>query len=369
MSSDAVESDVTARPTRTVEFDYVRILAAAAVVFIHAAATAVARLDSGDVWNPLFLLRNYATFSVPAFIFISGALVWTKPPASGGRAYVRFLGHRLRAVVPAYLIWSAVYWLITYSGYGWEKRGTGGGAGALGFIWQVVTGTAWVHLYFVPLVVLIYAITPPAAKLIFRSRSGALAVSIALALVWILVAPTFAHVPGVEVAGRLFGYMPFAVCGAWYELRRQERVASGMGVGRGWLVYLTAGIAMQTLYATGVVGPWPRMAEYLVRLGWTVAIIVGLAGAFAVVAQRLGFTVRPAKFLSSLTYWVFLMHPALLLLFYGLVRKAGATQLWTEPRYVVLKWAFACFGSFLLAAGYRVLTRLMREHSSADSSR
>lgn len=360
MSREALADDVTGPRKRAIEFDYMRIVAAAAVVFIHAAATAVARLESGDVWNPLFLLRAYATAAVPIFIFISGALVWTRPPARGSRAYFRFLGHRLRAVIPAYLVWTTVYWLITYSGYGWTSRGTGGRAGIVGFLWRVVTGTQWVHLYFVPLIVLIYAITPIAAKLIYRSPKAAFAVSVGLALAWIQVMPALSDLPGIEVVGRLFGYMPYAVCGAWYWLRRQERATPDVRDGLGWLGWLALGIVSQTLYATATVGPWPVSFEYVARLGWTVAIIVGLAGASVWVAGRFGFTVAPSQYLAPLTYWVFLMHPALLMVFYAMVRAAGLTRMWTDPQYVVLKWAFALIGSFVLAASYRHFTKAVR---------
>lgn len=345
---------------RISEFDFVRILAAAAVVYIHSAYTAVSRLQSGDVWGPLFLTHNYSFFAVPAFIFITGALVWTHPPDSGSRAYGQFLVHRLRVVVPAYLVWSAVFWFITYSGYGWSKPGTGGAAGIIGFLWQVLTGTAWMHLYFVPIIICVYALTPLAARVIGRSRVGALVLSVGLAMIMILVWPVVAvDAPGIEVVIRLISFLPYAVCGAWYALRHTEN-DEVTWVRSGWPGLLLGGLALQTLYVTGTLGTWPAPVAYAVRFVWVVAIILGLMGGCAELARRYAITLSPARVLASLTYWVFLIHPALLVVFYRISRSAGMPAVWSDPRYVILKWSFAFFCAFACAACYRWCTSRVR---------
>ncbi len=337
---------------RIAEFDSLRILAAAAVVTIHSASTAVVRLEDADVWNPLFLVHSYSFFAVPAFIFITGALVWTNPPERGFRAYGRFLVRRLRVVVPAYVLWSGVYWFITYSGYGWSKPGTGGAAGVGGFLWQVVTGSAWMHLYFVPIVICVYALTPVAAAVIGRSRAWALGLSVGLAAVTVVSEPLFRDVPGNEILTRLISLLPYAVCGAWYSLRQAE--IGGVAAGRfGWPAFLLGGLVLQTLYVTGTLGPWPAPAAYLVRLAWTIAVILGLVGMCVVIAKRYEITLRPARVLADLSYWVFLIHPALLMVFYHASRTAGMRALWSEPRYVILKWSFAFIGALACAAFYR----------------
>ena len=32
------------------------------------------------------------------------------------------------------------------------------------------------------------------------------------------------HMPGIEVPGRLLAHLPFAVCGAWYSMRRAQAI-------------------------------------------------------------------------------------------------------------------------------------------------
>ncbi len=332
---------------RIVEFDYMRIVAAVVVVFLHASAAAAANLPRDDVWNLLYLSRAWARFSVPAFVFITGALVWSRVPAPGIRAYGRFLGRRLRAVLPAYLAWSAIYWLIRYGGYA-PPEAAAPSHGLAGFVSALLNGTAWIHLYFVPLVVLVYVVTPVAARVIRISPALALVITVSATSIWMRSPQLAVGVP--ETLNRLLAYSPFAVCGAWYAIRRARTDVTGPWRIRAWPAWLAAGIALQTLYLTHVIGPWRAAVLYPVRVAWTVAITVGVAGACASLARRATSTRRAAHTLSPLTYQVYLAHPAMLAVAYWLLVATGAASLWGAPAYVPVKWAFALATSFVLAA-------------------
>ncbi len=355
---------------RVVEFDYLRIAAAAAVVFIHAAATAVTGLGRTSHWNPLLLLRAYSSVAVPAFIFITGALVWTRRPFDGPREYGRFMSRRLRAVLPAYVTFSAIYWLIKYSGYAWFPRGTGKTAGIGGFLRQLITGGAWVHLYFVPLIVLVYVLTPVGAWAIKRSPSVTFVASVGLSILWSATAHSFAGVPGIAVVGRFFAYLPFVVGGAWYAVR-MERLGGASKISlRAWLPLLIAGLALETLITTRMLGIPTGSLAVVLGIAWGMAVILGAAGGFAHLAVSATPTIRYAAALAPLTYVVYLAHPAVLVFYFGLTRVAHMPLLWSDPRFLVFKWGFALVAAFILAWTVKFLgERLSRRNRPGSLKR
>src|SRR5690606_3922411 len=98
-----------ARPAREYApiLDVIRIVAIIGVVTVHVIADHV----DPDSPTAVLLLRSILAIAVPAFVMMSGAL--NLDPAAMRHGTGTFLGRRLRRLVPATIVWTAVYVLMS----------------------------------------------------------------------------------------------------------------------------------------------------------------------------------------------------------------------------------------------------------------
>jgi peptidoglycan/LPS O-acetylase OafA/YrhL len=142
------------------EFDLIRATAALAVIAIHVTAGYMS-LPLGFIWNHL------VRFAVPLFIIISGFLLcWTDndlQPLSVTHFYTR----RLNRILWPYLIWTLIYtlvnaWLLHQSNL-WQLASV--------FGQNLLWGNASYHLYFIIIIIQMYALYP--LLRVWHHRSGA----------------------------------------------------------------------------------------------------------------------------------------------------------------------------------------------------
>ncbi len=95
---------MSGRPVRRLDWDLLRVLCMAAVVYLHAAASAL-RESSGLVWHWANLVSSLATAAVPLFFMLSGALLLSEDKTAS-------LSHLFRRRLPRLLVpllaWSGV---------------------------------------------------------------------------------------------------------------------------------------------------------------------------------------------------------------------------------------------------------------------
>lgn len=162
-----------ARPYSPV-LDAIRITATVAVVAVHVLAPSM----SQDSPTPLLALRSVLATAVPVFIMISGALNLSPQALRGGSS--RFLGRRLRRLLPATVFWTAFYILVLKvlvlpSPYPLTK-----------IVTDLLTASSYAHLYFLPLIIGLTVVTPILATYIGESGRRAWICG-ALAAVWSLL--------------------------------------------------------------------------------------------------------------------------------------------------------------------------------------
>lgn len=154
--------------------DVIRILAVIAVIAVHVTAD---HLDSGST-VAMHVLRSLLSTAVPAFIMISGAL--NLAPAAMRHGSGRFLGRRLRRLVPATLVWTAFYAgimgiLLMDEPLDWRRE-----------VADLLTASTYPHLYFLPLILGLTVITPVIGAYVGDSGRRAW-ISGAVAAGWALV--------------------------------------------------------------------------------------------------------------------------------------------------------------------------------------
>ena len=298
---------------RIATYDLVRLVAISLVVLIHVLSPfwGAGALVLGDL-DLVRIFSRSIRFVVPLFVMVTGALSWTRGESAssggaGGSGWGAFLLRRLRGVLVPYVVWSMIFmqlarpiWPLSIGAFD-------------GVVSDLLLGTAWYHLYFVPVILGVYLLAP-AASLIYR-RAGAVVVML-ISLGLGIVVPAEAARLGMQ--GRLFvdvvvlvtSYLPFAGLGAWYESMRGsvrwrsiERYA--------WLPLLLGGLALRVWF--GALRPWP--ADPYVSAGVGVLLNVvqcfGLLGLLRVVADGVPKVTGLATGLAPLVYGVYLTHPLL----------------------------------------------------------
>lgn len=260
-----------------------RGIAIAAVVLIHC-------LGNGA---PSFLLRPFLNFAVALFIFLSGFLT---NPDGAVSSPSRFVRKRLMRVVPAYLIWSFIYILIS------------GGAWSVAQVLKaILLGRAAVHLYFAVLYIQLSLLTP----LLFRGIGSHPGILLAITPATLLLKSLFESL-GIPTGlfGPFFGsWVLFYLLGMLSRANRLPLGWRGLGMlyllgiilqfatGRYWLGLGRADIAVSQL----------RVAS-MVSSSAFVLLVIRMRGLFGRAPRREGLLVA----IGDASFGIYLSHLALL---------------------------------------------------------
>jgi surface polysaccharide O-acyltransferase-like enzyme len=327
-------STSTQAPTgerRIPAYDALRVFAIATVVAIHAFMPLRGVVPERSLPMVIDDLLHYA---VPLFVFISGALIWSRPWPTGKRTYGEFMSKRLVQVGLPYLTWAFVFLLLLVATSPDPGEVLARAPGLL------LTGHVWYHLYFIPMLLTFYALTPLASRALrARPELVVLIVYAARITLWPAASAWIRDMtPSLtwSYATHIATHLPHMALGAWFALRYPILPRS---VRRAWPVLLIGGTAVLLASSLGMTGEWPTAARRLVYPLGMAATIVGLALAgFAV--EPLLARVRPRVIaLSSLALGVYFVHPLWLLVAEKAVATAGMTALWLRPWAVPAAWA------------------------------
>lgn len=351
MSADAPSGART--KDRVAEYDLVRIVSIALVILIHVIAPFV-RPETAALGGvgPVALLSRLLRFAVPAFIMLTGALVWTRPVGGGRDGWWRFFGRRAAAVAAPYLFWSAVF---TAVGVLLDIRALGS---IRGIVRGLALGTTWYHLYFVPVVLGVYALAPLASALYRRSVPLLLVVAMAAGIV--VPATISGHGLASSAPFALLSlvcvYLPYAAVGAWYASVRAR--PWWMAVERwGWPALLAIGLGIRvwfTLLDT------PPESGYVVA-GLTIAMNVlpslGVLGLARLLVSADPRTASGAVAWAPAVFGVYMVHPLVLLVFERLAARVTdqPVPVWVWAPVVWPTLTVACFYLVGLVVGNRRL--------------
>lgn len=341
--------------SRVVAYDLLRIVAALAVVSIHVLAAHLSGRTAVPSRDVALAASNALHFAVPLFTFLSGALSWGAVWRGGPGEYVRYVGKRLSTVGLPYLAWALFYFLLRpLSGQG----GWGSIAGALrDFAVLFVSGNIWYHLYYLPMILVLYLFTPLASAFVRRAPEPFLAAMLAVRV--LAAEPIMAVVIRMPLHGafqplavNVIRFLPYMALGAWFAVRR-ERISSLLSVAS--IPLLAGGLALSLAATFGRYAPSARYESRIVDVATMSALVLGLAGlAFAFGALRTlsgsGRLARRVTALASLTFGVYLVHPIVI---FGTRKLMGALsigQAWDSAAFVGGFGVFAIAASFALAA-------------------
>jgi peptidoglycan/LPS O-acetylase OafA/YrhL len=135
---------------RVQEIDILRFVAIAAVVVMHTSDAAFVLGRPAGLDGYLLLWVNQATrFAIPLFLFMSGfALAYSYGQVTLA-GYGPFLLKRLKAIIPAYLVWSLALMLYFRQGFTADV-----------IFKTLLLGRADFQMYFIPLIIQFYLLYP-----------------------------------------------------------------------------------------------------------------------------------------------------------------------------------------------------------------
>jgi peptidoglycan/LPS O-acetylase OafA/YrhL len=322
-SPSAAGAEEPARPagrpsSRLADVDLVRLLTFIAVVGVHSTGATFAQQSvSGNA--ALMLLH----FTREAFFFLT-AFVLTHTYRRRPLVARAFWPRRLYLVGVPYAVWTAAYAspdLVTHL-----RRGQPGGAAArLGY--DLITGNAWYHLYFLLVTLQVYVLFPPLLKLIRRAAGhhGIVLAASALLQVFILVEIVFEPAPPHCILLWRYAHVIFLTYEFWIVLGvvaalHADAIRDWLGrhLGLSLLIGLAGAAAAELWYC---VARWRGQAPFTassvfapIMVVWGTAVIVALFG----LGARWASSRRPARLEalidrgSDISFGVYLVHPAIL---------------------------------------------------------
>lgn len=274
---------------RIAELDIIRAVAAFAVVMIHVTASPMVMLptDSRSFFLYSFI-NQWSRFSIPAFVLITGLVLFytygQREPFKTGE----FLVKRLQAIAIPYLVWTVIYMI-------WRSR--------IEASWPqfwpnlalaIPRGTAMYQLYFIVLIFQFYLLFPLIRPL-GRSRWLGLAVGGALLFQFLLMWDTY------------YGLFTQHLTAPWAVdiLRWRDRLFPW------WLGYFIAGLFLASRIDQALELArryvWPLLALTGGLLTW---VMVEYMQAMAQPGMTVGFAAtgfRPSAYLYSIVAVVALL--------------------------------------------------------------
>ncbi len=337
------------------QMDGLRALAALSVVMIHVSANFSSEVSYN--WNQL------TRFSVPMFMMLSGF-------GHGGRdmcgtPWFPVFRKRLIKILPPYFLWSAVYiWLDTLCGKPHENP-----------VKDVLTGSAYMHLYYLFILLQILLLSAPLCRAVEKRPVATLILSAAVSLIsqyvicWqlrgLLVLPNLAVTPV-----RLFpAWLVFYVSGIF--LRRHPIPK------RLYLIVIAAalfGISANALLKNGKL--YPMLASSSLRPIGTLYTLAAWLLFWTLFSYIKVFW--PVRFISRLSFGLYLAHPIVLRLWVEWASKQNPVIYLKIGQMYALVFAGGLiislilgilpFGTFFGGAGLMQWKRLLPKHTKITAN-
>lgn len=186
---------------KIVELEMIKGIAILAVIGIHITAGGISSEDSlRTVPSLVLILNQLSRFAVPAFVFSSGAGLTF---SDKNENYFSFLWRRTKKLIPLYALWTIVCYLI----FNFQTMNM------VDFIISFLTGGAFYHLYYVPLILTFYILYP-----IFKVVSKH-SLLVSLMLFVTIITQLLDEIFGVEILNHAVIFLNWAfyfVIGIWF---------------------------------------------------------------------------------------------------------------------------------------------------------
>ncbi len=349
---------------RLIWLDYLRVIAAFAVVCTHVSSiyfSAYHQLDSAEWWYAN-IVNASSRFAVPIFIMISGCLLL-------GRDYslAEFYGKRIKRIVPPLIFWSILFAVLNYHLYGlpgFVQAEEGARTDWLiiledMLLLMLITGSTAVHLWYLSMLACLLLFVPFINKFITGKPAdlGDMLALIGLGILFTglnLAAGMANDLAGITVDWftRFPWYMLYLVLG-YLIFRYKDALAIAP------VVFV---IAFCALVFMGAIANFQIVSTYSVIKDWlvlsndgvvTFAVTLSVFIIFAKNSHRFSET-RLISSLSEASFGIYLVHPVFILLFQKLF-TAHLQNAWLFLTLMILLTFFCSYLAIVLMRRVRWL--------------
>lgn len=302
-----------------VAFDRIRVVAAFAIVWLHVSSGVVVHKPDAQrlEWWVGNLADALSRWALPVFVMLSGALLLT---ARAHKAPGRFYRRRLARILVPLLFWTAFY-------LGWTRY-TNGTLDPAAATQSVLAGSPYIHLWYLYMLLGLYAVTPLLSFLVERSPHRLLLLIVVLAFVIVVVRPNVGGVFGNTFLGLWIPFVPYFLAGRYqigearFQYLRLLGVMAALVCGVG--VAIEAGVAVSQARAGGIDAAYSHFNPLVIVM--TLGMFAVLGPGASAVAQD-DWHARVVRQLAPLTLGVYVVHPAWLEIF----AKHGVHGAWVHP--------------------------------------
>jgi len=285
---------------RIYEYDIIRTIATFSVVFVHVSAIAIALyIPNSFQSNFMILMNRLLKFTTPVFLYLAGALIY-ESNKKRSFDYRHFLTTRGKRILIPYIFVSTMYFLFIV-GYKHLPVTMGD------YFEQLLTGSAEYHLYFIPIIIQLYLLTPVFLFLKNRfKREHVLVILTVISFICVLILK-------FKYSDRIFlKYMAPYLLGLYYgsdiiswikNLGSKKYLVLGLtGVSGLYYAFTFSGYIQ--------INNW-NVLNKLQDTGWFIYCLVS-----CVFLTMLGMSLvkfnpirKIASVLSKISYYIYLLHP------------------------------------------------------------
>ncbi len=285
--------------------DYARIAAICMVVVIHSVGGTVQRTEVGSqMWWGALLLDASASWAVPVFAMLSGALLLAP---GGWRGTGAFYRRRFTRVGIPTVVWIAIY-------YAWRTWHLDKPFVPRDAVKETLAGFPYFHLYFLFVILGLYAITP-FLRLVVHNLSRTQQFWLAagcLTMTWLngFLGNTLA-IPSTPNALTFFlPYVGYFLAG--YFLRDVVVTGWRLGLIVAGVIATIVGQAVESYALDGALTPLYKYSALTIAMSLLMFVVLVQLGRMATAR---GLTGRISGVLAGAAFGVYLLHPIVTALF------------------------------------------------------
>ena len=344
---------------RLTQMDTLRAVAILAVIGIHVSSGPIADLGVGSPAGFTALAVNQvARFGVPIFLIVSGlGLGRSRRPEDTFRTFALRRGSR---VLPAYLLWSAIYMMADAAYYGAPPS-------VVTIAKNLALGISSYHLYFVVVILQMYVMYWFLRGWL-HTHAG-LATCVAITVLSQVTFPFIASQTGdsaiisalLQSAANPLRWLAYFAFGVWLAPRVGAFTAQAERNHRCWVLMAVIGAGTVLVDSASAVPQGVPIAQATTSMrplviAYSLAVMISGWGLKA----RGGFLTATIRRLSGASFLIYLAHPLFLQAFWAASRFANASP---DPIGGLLESGLVCLSaSLVLSVVFAAASRLAAGH-------
>lgn len=297
---------------RIYEYDIVRTIATLSVIVVHISAMAIMGFEAYSPHSIMTIFINrLLKFTTPVFVYLAGSLIHESYKNKPFK-YGHFVISRSKRILIPYVLVSLMYYgLLTYLSRGTLSLST--------FVTQTVTGSVQYHLYFIPIIIQLYLLTP-----VFLVLKKKVPTQVLIPLL-VVVSYVCTLMMKFKYADRLFvKFMIPYIIGLYFggkiidwikSLDKKVMILSS--------VTLVSGLFYAFMFMKYFYGE--PSSEWIRDSGWFIYCILSCFTLtwIGTYLTRFNKLIKVSSQFSKISYYIYLLHPLFLALSVKIMNKLG----------------------------------------------